>query len=183
MGANFIKMADIGSSVLGGGLKAGGMLSEGFGSQQQGAFQSNILKNNAYIANEAARAALASGKMAEQQKYIEGAQTIGSQRAGFAAHGVVVDRNSADVLASDVKRITTQDAQQIKANAERQALAYKLQGYNYTLEAKQAKREGMQALMAGLMGAGGTLLTSASSVAAKWKYYQNQENDTTTAGL
>src|SRR5574341_1026005 len=142
MGQNAIKLFDIGSTALGGGMQVGGSILEGFGAQQKGAFQAAVLKNNALLANEAAKATLEAGRVAVQERQIEGAQTIGAQRAALAGRGIRVDRDPADILAADVARISKQDQQTIQANAERQALAYKLQGYNFLTEAKYAKIAG-----------------------------------------
>lgn len=182
MGQQTIKLLDLGATALGGSMEGFGSIVEGFGAQQQATFQAAVLKNNALIANEAAEASLRSGAIAVQEKQIEGAQTIGTQRASFAGRGVVVDRDTADILAADVRRITKLDEITIMDNARRQALAYKLQGYNYLLEAKSRKQEGKAAFMSGLTGGAGTLLATAFKVHSKWKAFNPETSPLGSSG-
>lgn len=179
MGQQTVKLLDLGATALGGSMEGFGSIVEGFGASQQATFQASVLKNNALIANEAAEAALRTGAIQVQEKQIEGAQTIGTQRATLAGRGIVVDKNTADILAADVRRITKLDEITIMDNARRQALAYKLQGYNFLTEAKAVKQEGKAAFMSGLTGGVGTLLATGLKVHQKWKSF----NPNSTAPL
>lgn len=165
---------DLGASAFGGVMQAGGKVVEGFAANQQAQYEAAALRNNAYLANEAAKAALEAGKVQTQERQVERAQTIGQQRAGFAGRGIVVDRDTADVLAADAMRIGKYDEITIMENARRQALAYKLQGINYSMEAKSTLRTGKGALYGGLLQGAGSLLNSAGTVSAKWTAYQDQ---------
>jgi len=176
MGQNLVGLLNLGSTALGGGMQVGGAITEAFGAKQQGAFQAAVLKNNALLANEAAKAALEAGRVAVQEKQIETAQTIGSQRTALAGRGIVVGQDTADIIAADVARIGKMDQQTIQRNAERQALAYRLQGWNFSTEAKYAKMQGQAGFMSGLFGSFGTLLSTAGKVAAKWKSFQQTQS-------
>lgn len=167
---------DIGSTALGGGLEFAGQLGNGIDAQNQSAYKAAVLRNNALIANENARAALERGQIAAQEKQVETQQTIGLQKATLAAHGIVVNQDTGLDLSIDAARLGKLDELTILRNAEREALAYKMQGINFTSEAKAAKSEGRSGMLAGLIGGAGTLINTASTVASKWALY-SKENE------
>lgn len=172
---------DMGSTALGGGLQIGAQIGAGMDDAAQAAYKASVLKNNAYLANEAAAAAIHRGQIEAGNRDIQTAQTIGAQKATLAGHGVVVNQDTGLELSVDAARIGKLDEQQIIQNANRQALALKMQGINFSTQAKAAKAEGSYSQMAGLMGGLGTALTTGTKVAAKWMLY-NQDQTTTDLG-
>lgn len=164
-------------SALGGGMSGGGAIGGAFADRSQSNYEASVLKNNAKMAELNAQAATRAGAIAEQEKSIETAQTISNQRTALAGRGVVVGRDTADVIAADATRIGTLDKAQIKENALRQAFAYRLQGYAFKTEAKMKKQHAQAEFMSGLFTGGSTLLNSATSVAAKWKSFNANSTD------
>ena len=169
-----ISQLGIFGTALGGGLTGGGQIAGGFAASNKAAYEAAVFQNNYLIAKDAERAAIKTGRIAEQEKLIETAQTIGKQRVALAGSGIVVDRDTALTLALDAQRIGKQDAIQIRENAQRKALAAKLTGINYLNAADIAKSEGRASLFSGLVQGAGTLLGTASAVNAKWLLYNNQ---------
>ncbi len=165
----------MGGSALGGALEAGGQIGAGFAAKGSAAYEAAVLQNNAYIANMNAQAAIERGRAAEQESQVSTAQTIGTQRATLAAHGVVVDQDTGLDLQVDAARLGKIDQMTIRRNAEREALAYKMQGQNFNLQAKAAKQSGKNAMLAGLIGGAGSLIGTAGTVASKWATYNSQQ--------
>lgn len=180
MGQSTMKLLNLGSTVFGGALKGGNAIGGAFGDYQQAGYESSILKNNAALAEWSAQNSLRAGAAQEQEIKIKGAQTIGSQKAALAGRGIVVNQDTADVIASDVQRYATLDAATAKENAAREAFAYRMQGYAYSTEAKMRKKQGMSDLLSGLFQGGSTLLSTGMTVASKWKTFGN---DSTSSNL
>jgi hypothetical protein len=83
----------------------------------------------------------------------------GSQRAVLAASGVEVDSGSALDIQEATGREGEQDAAIIMYNAEREAWGYGVQATNYRNAASAARAEGKNAMTAGIIGAGTSLLS------------------------
>ena len=93
---------------------------------------------------------------------------VGSQRAAFASRGVDLSSESvADVIATTTE-VGERDALMTRSNAQREAQGFKIEGMNYKSSGALARMEGQNAKMAGKIGATGTLLGTAGSVATKW---------------
>ena len=88
----------------------------------------------------------------------------GAQRASFANHGVDVGTGSPLDVLSSTDLAAAQDVATTKANAQREAYGFRVQGANY---AAQAAADNPW-LSAGAVG-----LAGATSVAEKWYQYSN----------
>ena len=164
----------IGTTALGGILGAVGNVREGRALKEQVTFQAAVLRNNKAIALLGAKQAIEEGKLAAQQRQIQVGQIIGQQRASFAGRGVVVDQDTAFDLLLDAVRIGKLDEIAIQTNAEREALALKMQGASFETQARLAEAKGKAAAEAGIFGAAGTILKTAGSVAEKWGVFSKR---------
>jgi len=174
MGTETTQLFSIGTTVLGGGLGAIGSVLEGRAAKKQATFQAAVLRNNKLLTDIKAKEVLEEGAIAQQQRQIQVGQIIGEQRASFAGRGVVVDEGGAFDLLLDAVRIGKLDEIAIQTNADREALALKMQGANFETQARQAEAAGKAAQTAGLFGAAGTLLAAAGKVASKWSVFSKR---------
>mgnify|MGYP000217623165 CR=1 FL=1 len=166
----------IGATALGGILGAVGQRREGKALKAQATFQAAVLRNNKFLTDIKAKEVLEEGAIAQQQRQLQVGQIIGAQRASFAGRGVVVDEGTAFDLLLDAVRIGKLDEIAIQTNADREALALKMQGANFEIQARLAEAKGKAAKEAGLFGAAGTLLATAGKVASKWAIF-NKRNE------
>ena len=151
-----------------------GILSKGIGevgggisASNSAALSANALRQNARIADMAARDAIDSGAIKSQERRVATDQTIGSQRASFAFRNFMVDEGAPLVLAADSIRLGRLDEEEIKKIAEREALGFATEAANFRTRASQAEAVGRAKLVSGIAG-GLSALSSAGKVAAKW---------------
>lgn len=160
-------------SAVGTATSAYGMYQQGQAAEAQGEYQAAVSRNNAIIAERNARLAEERGKVAETQKQRQIQQLIGRQRAGAAASGVEVDTGSALLARQDIAEMGAFDIENIKFDTAMEAYNYRVAGSQAQSQAALYQAQGSQAATAGMIGAGGTLLTGAGQFAGKWYDYKN----------
>lgn len=154
---------------LGGLAKGVGQFAGGVAAKEQASFEAAVLRNNKAIVDRAADETVEEGRQKAQVKQLEIGQLIGKQRAALAGRNVVVDQDTAVELLLDAVRIGRLDEAAIRTNADRDALALRMQGASFETQAQLAERKGADAQRAGIALGLGTLGTTAKSVASKWK--------------
>lgn len=128
--------------------------------------QAEIAEINAKTAENNAQAVLFAGQREEQRSMLHTAGLKGAQRTRFAANGVDLGVGSAARVLTTTDVMGEIDANQIKANAVRQAWGHRVQATNYQNDAlrSRANASAINPLLAGAS----SLLGSAGSVAANW---------------
>lgn len=169
---------DVATTAIGGLMGVIGSIQGGIAAKKQAAYQAAVLRNNKLIAERAADQAIAEGREKIQAKGLEVAQLIGRQRAALASGNIVVDQDSALELAVDAARTGALDQISLEVNAEREALALRMQGANFEAKAQAAEAAGRDSARAGLIQGLGTLATTASTVASKWAVLSNKSETT-----
>ncbi len=109
---------------------------------EEEAFNSGIAEINRTLALQSADDAIIKGQQRETMKRIDTAKLAGRQRVGFAASGVVVDEGSADAILDETLALGELDAQIIRNNAEREALAFETQAEGERLKGELAESRG-----------------------------------------
>lgn len=132
-------------------------------------FQQAIAARNAKVARQAAVRELELGEIEKQDVETQARLTIAQQQATLAASGVDVTQGSAIDLKSGTADLFQEDALMALANAQQRAFNREEQAIEFDQEGVLRGRAASNARTAGLFAAGGTLLSGASSVAAKWK--------------
>ena len=135
-------------------------------------YQAQVAMNNAGVSAKAGDTALAQGEVAAQQQYQVGSQREGQARAAFGANGVDVNSGSARDVQSSIARTTALNVGATAYNADVQAVGLRNQVANYDTQADVDRTEASNAVTSGYMGAAGSLIGSASSVASKWSSMQ-----------
>ena len=164
----------IATTAIGGVVGAIGSVREGKALERQATFQAAVLRNNKLLTDIKTKEVLEEGAIAQQQRQLQVGQIIGEQRASFAGRGVTVDEDTAFDLLLDAVRIGKLDEIAIQTNADREALALKMQGASFETQARLAEAKGAAAKEAGLFGAAGTLLSTAGKVASKWAVFSKR---------
>jgi hypothetical protein len=149
--------------ALGLGIKTFGQIKQARAENKALEYNAKLAEQNARLQEAQAQDAIVRGQEEERRKRVQIAQTISDQRAGYAASGVVVDRDSALNVAADTAYLGEQDALTIRANAAREAWGNQVQASSYRSQSKLLRRSKSNPYL----GAAGSLLTGASSIAGR----------------
>ena len=133
-----------------------------YAADQAGDAQEDLGNWNADVAAKQADDALARGRETERRQRIGIRQTIGAQRAAFAAQGVDVSDGSALEVVQDTAALGELDLITIRNNAAREAWGYRVGETDYRYKAQMAGYAGNQQ-------AAGTILTGAASIARNYE--------------
>lgn len=136
--------------------------------------QAEIAEINARAAESNAQAVLFAGQREQQRSMLHTAGLKGAQRARIAANGIDLGVGSAVRVLTTTDVMGQIDANQIKANAVRQAWGQRVQATNYQNDAL-VKRANASAISPGA-AAVTSLLGSAGSVAANWYAVNKVDN-------
>lgn len=168
-------VASTGATVAGGIKGSQGARAGGEAAAAASRYQAQIARNNAIIAKQRADYAIAAGQQRAAIQSMKGAAVAGKIKAGQAASGIDVNTGTAvDVQAS--QRETAQlDTETALHNSQIEAYGYRVQASNFEAEAAlkdsaagYATQGGNLAGDAALLGAGGTLLSNASTWPTKF---------------
>lgn len=105
-------------------------LSAGQAIRAQGKYEEDIARENAALAELAARQAEKRGAEAAQLRRREGHALIARQRAAAAGQGLVVGEGTAGQLEQDAAADTAEDAEAIRLDAMREAFGFRVQATN-----------------------------------------------------
>lgn len=148
----------LGLGALATGADMVGNLFSGIGGMQQANFAASIARQNA-------SAALQAGEFAGESSKLKYGALEAQQKTGAAANGISVDSGSVQATLKSTEAISALDAMAIKFNASRQA-------YAENTQASLDEAAGRGALAKGLLGAGTSFLSGASSLGDKWLAYK-----------
>lgn len=129
------------------------------GAYSQAAGQKQALEYNADYYNSQAKDSLVRGAQAEQRHRLQVAQAKGSQRAQMAANGQDLTQGSALRILADTDYLGEQDAEILRANADRERYGYQSRS-NLALAGANAINPNLSAAS--------SLLSSSGSVAKAW---------------
>ena len=121
--------------------------------------QADLADANAAIADLQAADAVARGADEESRFRVLVRQSIGAQRAGFAASNINVATGSAVDVQVDAAVLGELDALTIRTNAAREAWGYKVQAYDYRRRGEITRKEGVAAAESG----------AAAQTASRWQ--------------
>lgn len=127
-----------GLKLIGGLFQAKGYFDQAQAERQKAAYNKVLFDFNRALADISAEDAIFRGKdqMAAYGK--QGSQLIGAQRAALAAQGVDIDSGSAFEIQQDSRRKIREDLATIRMNAWREAMGYKAQALQLSLQGRAA---------------------------------------------
>lgn len=164
----------IAATVASTALGVMGSVQQGQAASSQAAYQAQVARNNAILAERAAKDAEDRGRVAALNQRNRTKQLIGRQRAQLAANGVLVDRGSALDIVADTAQIGETDALTIENNADREAANYRAQGSNFTADAQLSLLRGKSAVNSSYFQSGGVALDGLGQVASKWYTFKKE---------
>jgi hypothetical protein len=135
------------------------------GAKAQGNYQGAIYDQNASLADQQAKDALAIGEDQVSQHRAEVRQLIGSERAALGAQGIAIDSGSALDVQTNSAAMGELDTQRIVNNAKRRAWGFSAEAAGYRSQAVLARMAGDNAAQTYRNAGFSTLLTGASNIA------------------
>ncbi|MCC7063241.1 MAG: hypothetical protein IT456_10580 [Planctomycetes bacterium] len=163
-----------GAQIGGELLKVFGAYSDSKAKQASYRYSADIARNNAFLAEYAARDAHRRGEETKADIQRKAGALKSSQIASLAARGLDLGEGSPlDILTStDVMKET--DVARAGANADREAWGHRVRATNFRSEADMLDSAGENT--SPFMAAGGSLLTGATNVASTWYRYNRTQN-------
>lgn len=162
-------------------VAAVGAAASAYGSYQQGQaqkasqnYQAAVALNDQKISQQYAAMEVQKGQQLEEQKRLATAQQEGAIRASAGASGLDPNAPGSSPLRlqSDTAMLGEQDVLTIRANAQRAAYGFAVQGSSYASQAQLDEMGARNAAAGGSLGAFASILGGASSVGDKWARYQ-----------
>jgi hypothetical protein len=151
-------------AIAGAVLSAGGQVYSGMAAQAQGKYEQQVADQNAAMERKASTDASNRGLVDQRNQYRKIAQEIGAQRAAQAASGLDTGFGSAVGMTNDTAKIGYEDVATIAENTRREQQGFDINAANYTMQGRAARARGNAAMVSGVIGAAGSLLSSASQI-------------------
>lgn len=168
-------MAGVGaaSTLIGGGLSAAGALTSAGAQSSMYGYKAGVAGVNKVITDQNASYALNAGAIQGQEEGMKSRQVIASTKVAQAADGLDVNTGSPASTRATQTEVAQDDQKIIAANAAHTAYGYEVEGAKDVAEQQMDIQAGSQAKQAGILGAVGTLIGTAGSVASKWTQASN----------
>lgn len=164
------QIGQIGLGATGAGsiLSAGGALSSGIASSNMYQYQAGIAKLNQQIDAQNEEFARQTGEAQAQQFGIRAGQQMGQIKASQASAGFDVRSGSDAQVRASQRTLNSLDTDIIRSNAAKTAYGYQLQGTIAGAQASMYSSAASNALAAGVIGAGSSILGGVGSVSSMW---------------
>ncbi len=151
-------------SVVGSLAGAAGTIVSGIAAKNAADYQNQVAQMNAQIARQNADRAIERSQIEQQDNDMLVRSQIGTQEALQGASGVSITGGSQMLTRKAAAQLGRRDSLNIRQAGEIEAYNYKTQAVNQEAEGRLAKAKGQSALMGSYLSAGGSLLSSASTV-------------------
>jgi hypothetical protein len=150
-------------AIIGSVVSAVGQVANGMASAANAEYQSQVAANNAQIARQNATYSIQAGQAKAQQESMKQAQTGGLIKAAQAANGVDVNTGSNVDVQTSQREKGVLDTETTVHNSQLQAYGYRTQATNFEAQSQLDSQQASQAEFGGILGATGSLLSSAKS--------------------
>lgn len=138
----------------------------------QARFRAQVAAQNQTLMEQKASDATQGGRTAEESRRHLTARQVGQQQARLAAQGTDLEGSPSDIL-GDTAAAGEVEALAVRSQAARQAYEHRIAGVGYgnsgVLESSRALNSTYQP---NYLGVGASLLSSASTLAEKWRNFQ-----------
>lgn len=161
------------AAVAGTAMSAYGMFQQGEAKRKQAEYQQGIAKLNEQISKQNADYARRVGEVQAQQSGMKSRFALGTQKAVQSGRGIDIESGSPALVREGQHDVALHDEAIIRSNAAWRAYGYEVEGVSASASGRLAGMAGAQAEQAGTIGAAGSILSGASSVADKWYQYSN----------
>ncbi|MDR3572259.1 MAG: hypothetical protein P4L50_00220 [Anaerolineaceae bacterium] len=170
MTPNSGQIAGLGAGATAGGslLSAGGSIASGFANSSMFNYQASIARLNQQIDSQNAEFATQTGEQQALQFGLKARAQMGQIKASEASSGFDVRTGSNAQVQASQRGLNLLDADVIRSNAAKTAYNYETQGTVAGAQADLYTMAGSNALTAGFVGAGTSILGGAASVSNEW---------------
>lgn len=134
-------------------------------------YQAQVASMNRDIAMQNASREMTRSQQEEMDVGHRGAGMIGELVASQGASGISLGKGSAPLVRSHAAKLARQDVIRTRAAGEATAYNYLVDAANFKAQADMARAEGRASMLGGFLGAGSSLIGSASSVQNKERFY------------
>ena len=156
------------AGIFGAGVSAVGAVEAGQATANAANYSAEVARNNATIANQNADYSIAAGQRKAADTSMKNAANIGRIKGAQAASGIDVNSGSAEDVQVGNRETGQLDSETVLNNSELQAYGYRSQSTGFTAQAGLDTLTAQQAPIGSDIGAGGSLLSNASSLGFKW---------------
>ena len=156
------------AGIAGAGISGIGAVEAGQATANAANYSAEVARNNATIANQNADYSIAAGQRKTADTSMKNAANIGRIRGAQAASGIDVNSGSAEDVQVGNRETGQLDSETVLNNSELQAYGYRSQSTGFTAQAGLDTMTAEQAPIGSDIGAGGSLLSNASSLGFKW---------------
>lgn len=163
-----IGQLSLGSTAAGSLLSAGGSISSGIASSGMYTYQSGIAKLNQQLDAQNEEFARQEGEQQASQFGIKAGQQLGQIKASQASAGFDVRSGSDAQVRTSQRTLNTIDTDIIRSNAAKTAYNYQVQGSIAGQQASMYSSAASNAMTAGIIGAGSSVLGGIGSVSSQW---------------
>jgi hypothetical protein len=135
-------------------------------------YSAQVAANNAKIANQNAEYATQAGQAKATSESLQSRAAMGAALSGAAANNLDVNTGSPAAVQQSERQVGELGTETTVNNAALQAYGYRSQSTSFTAQSSLDTSQAQSAITAGEFGAGGDLLSGASSVGSNWANYQ-----------
>jgi len=137
-------------------------------------YQSKVAAGNAEVATQNANMAAASGEAQAAISEQKTRATVGAEEAAQGSSGVDINSPTATAVRTSQDMTGQLDAQTIRSNAARTAYGYETQSTNFQNQSSADTAQGNNAMTAGEVGAGGSLLSGVGNAYLNYASVMNK---------
>lgn len=156
------------ASIAGTGISALGALSTGQANAAAANYSAQVAANNATTASQNAAYATQAGEQAATTQSLKGRAEAQHLKGEIAANGIDVNSGSAVDLEAGQLEKQQLDTETVRQNAALTAYGYRTTATSDIAQSQLDKAQAGFAQQAGLIGAGGSLLSGAGNIGLKW---------------
>lgn len=160
--------AGMAATILGGGVDAIGKISKGNSDSDMYQYKAGMALTNASIAQQNAEFTRTQGEKKQQYAGIQGAQKSGQIVAKQAANGLDTNFGTNVNVQQGQEWANREDQNNIRENSLRKAYGFDVEASSKRQEASMDQRAASNSSKSGMIGAMGSIIGTASSVASKW---------------
>jgi hypothetical protein len=156
------------AGVAGSAVSAGGQLYSGAAKAQAANYSAEVAKNNAIIAEQNADYSVAAGVQRGANQSLKGAAAGARLKTAQAASGIDVNKGSPVDVQVSQRETEKLDTDTTLNNALLEAYGYRSKATGFKAQSQLDKMSADASETGAIIGATGTLLSSASSLGMKW---------------
>ena len=170
-------------TAIGTVVGAAGAVYSGEAQAQSAQYQAKVASNNAIIARQNATHAAQVTAVQTEDEGIKAGQQDASVRAGLAANNLDINTGSASDVENSQRRIGLLDTATVANRGAEEQYGYSSQSQNFQSQSELDKAQAGFDQEGGLLKAGGSLLSGASTLNPLFSWMQGSGGDATGAML